>query len=157
MIHDPLDEAMNAQFELSYELLHFIRWLLEQESEHKTLKVIIKKALIAGLKNATVNAANKNNSEEIQQLQYGLIEFFALLDTLLYEAMHEETLQKVTQKKLKETIQQIDGKLCDDGTLHDTITKTTDELERFPEKSAKTILFETLIKQWRPTKENEIH
>ena len=157
MIYDPLNKPINTQFELSYELLHFLRWLLEQENEHKTLKAVIQRAIHAGLKNTTSSSRKKSDAEQIQGLQYDLIEFFALLDTLLYEVMHEEILQKTIQKKLIPTIQQIDMTLCDNTTLHNTIEKTAYEMERSPEKNAKTILCETLLKQWHPLKENKPH
>jgi len=157
MIHDPLDDAINTQFELSYELLYFLNWILEQDYEHEVLKKIIKRALAADLKGVSGRSLHKNNSKDAQALQHGLIEFFALLDALLYEAIHENTLEKIAQKNLTETIQQIDGTLCDNNTLHDSITKTTETMEISPEKNAKTVLFETLLKEWRPAKENEFH
>ncbi len=158
MIYDPLNKPINTQFELSYELLHFLRWLLlEQKDEHKTLKAVIQRALHAGLKNTTSSSRKKFDAKQIQGLQYDLIEFFALLDTLLYEVMHEEIFQKTVQKKLTSTIQQIDVTLCDNATLYNTIEKTAYEIERSPEKNAKTILCETLLKQWHPLKKNESH
>lgn len=141
MVFDPLDDSKNTQFELSYELLHFLGWLLHAEQDHKTLKALIQKSFKAGCKKAYIQ-------EEMQGLQYNILEFFSLLDSLLHETMHENTFQKVKQKKLIQTIQKIDGALYDDNTLE----KTTHELERSPEKNPKSVLCETLLKQWRPGK-----
>jgi hypothetical protein len=145
----------NTQLELSYELLHFLQWLLEHPQEHKTLKSMVQRSL--ALHHGPMPSQKAHSPEEIQNLHYSLIDFFALLDGLLYETLHDKNLHKVTKSKLIETIQHIDGTLCDVTTLQNSIEKTTDEIERFPAKNAKTVLFENLLKQWRPAKGGNVH
>ena len=145
----------NTQLELSYELLHFLQWILEHPQEHKTLKSMVQRSLT--LQHGPLPSQKVHSAEELQSLHYSLIDFFAMLDGLLYETLHEKNMQTVTKSKLIDTIQHIDGTLCDVVTLQNSIEKTTNEIERSPNKNAKTVLYENLLKQWRPAKGGNIH
>lgn len=142
------------QFVISYELLCLLRWLVDNDSDK--LKKTIIKALANGLMEdirqfehlGDVNA----NPEMIEEVQHSIIEFFAMLETLLLEAIKEQTVQKAVEKKLMPTIDQIDSALCNDDVVRSSIEKATAKSEMQPKENVQDLLFKELLKRWKPSK-----
>jgi hypothetical protein len=139
----------NNQCELSYELLHLLKWLLEHESS--TLKKIIARAVRSGLREqlSTNNPLNGMNSESIQN---SIIDFLDLLDFLLHEAISDNSLRKALEQNLMPAVHKIDSNVCDRATVQGSLDKTTDHLEHFPNANAKELLYKELLKRWKPSK-----
>jgi len=146
MNHDNFE--YNNQFVISYELLELFKWLLDNEQEG--VKKLVDKALRNGLNNQLNTHYRKNPSQE--ELQSDIIDFFMLLETILYEGINEDEIRKITQRNLLPAIDQIDSKVYDNSTLAATIARATMTAENHPERDAKDILCRELLKRWKPKK-----
>src|SRR5207253_161751 len=100
----------NNQFVISYELLELFKWMLENEQD--TLRKLIIKALYNGL-NKKINCYSPSKSENQDELQQSIIDFFALLDTLLYDAISETEVKQIVERNLIPAIDNIDSSMCD--------------------------------------------
>ncbi|MGE0010406.1 MAG: hypothetical protein AB7F19_00385 [Candidatus Babeliales bacterium] len=144
--NDPFDTPPE-QLTLSYELLYLLQWIIENEQE--TLKVFIQEAV------RRQQAAERHQKEHVyytqdDELQQNIVDFFAVLDALLYEAVEEESVHKATQKNLLPSLNQIDSAICDTDTLQSTVEETTAHLDAHPEQNAKDVLHKKLLQQWEP-------
>lgn len=147
--------SSQGQFTLSYELLCLMQWLLEHEQEK--LKKIILKSLDSGLKEELQQLedqtlANAHDPQVSEDMQYAVVEFFGLLETLLAECLNEQMVKRALERNLMPAIEQIDTTLCDDATVKDSIEKATHKIELNPGENPKELLCRELIKRWRPLK-----
>lgn len=141
----------NNQFIVSYELLHLLRWLLEAEQE--SIKKIIKKAI-----NSNFIEKNIQGLESDQDLQLAIIDFFTMLEVLIYESLHEENIKKVFEKDLIPEINHIDSKIYDNydfNILNASISKAKNNLDNT--LSAKEVFCRELLKRWKPSKKTIIN
>lgn len=143
----------NDQFVISYELLQLFKWLFENEQE--TLKKLIERALANGLDSRISQRVTQESSQE--DLQQSIIDFFALLETLLYELTSENEIKKIVEKNLMPSINQIDSKACDQSILAASVNKASSVWENNPEQNPKDILCRELLKRWKPSKKIEIN
>lgn len=146
--------STHGQFALSYELLCLMQWLLEHEQEK--LKKIITKSLDSGLKEELQRIDETTfaqaDSQAAEDMQYSVIEFFGLLETLLAESLNEHVVKKALERNLMPAIGQIDTMLFDNATVKDSIEKATHKIELNPGENPKDLLCKELIKRWRPLK-----
>lgn len=142
------------QLTVSYELLYLVQWLLENESD--ALKKLINHALENGLKQDLQTAINSElkNTEDIQ---YSIVDFLALLETLLHENISEQNMRRIMEKKLMPAIDNIDNKECDKATVDFSVEKATSKIENNPEQNPQEILFQELLKCWKPNKKTITH
>lgn len=155
MIHDSFNADNPNQFVISYELLALLRWLAEHDGEK--LKKIVAKAMNSGLQEeiqAMKNLADAQLSEDIQQ---SIVEFFGLLETLLFETSHEQTLQTAAEKKLMPAIDHIDAAVCDNATLRFSIEKAAVKSTKNPDENPQEILFKEILKNWKPQNKKILH
>jgi len=153
--NNSLNDA-NTQFSLSYELLCLLRWLAEHDADK--LKKITSKALASGLKEeiSSIDTAEKD-MYMFDDIQVSIVDFFNLLEMLLFEAMQEQAVQKALEKDLLPAIDQIDSTVCDDATVRFSIEKATSKIDRCPEENPKDLLFKELLKRWKPSKKNVLN
>jgi hypothetical protein len=142
----------NSQFVVSHELLQLFKWLFEHEQE--ALKKIVGRALRNGLHETLVYAPDYESPEELQQ---SVVDFFALLETLLYELINEAEVKKVIQRDLIPALDHIDLTACDDATVAMSAAKVTSMLEEDPLKDPKVALCKELLKRWKPSKKLNPH
>lgn len=142
------------QLTVSYELLYLVQWLLENESDE--LKKLINHALENGLKQDLQTATNSElkNTEDIQ---YSIVDFLSLLETLLHENISEQNMRRIMEKKLMPAIDNIDNKECDKATVDFSVEKATSKIENNPEQNPQEILFQELLKCWKPNKKTITH
>lgn len=142
------------QLTVSYELLYLVQWLLENESG--ALKKLINHALENGLKQDLQTAVNSElkNTEDIQ---YSIVDFLALLETLLHENVSEQNMKRIMEKNLMPAIDNIDSKECDKATVDFSVEKATSKIENNPEENPQEILFQELLKCWKPNKKTITH
>lgn len=143
--NDPFDTPPE-QLTLSYELLYLLQWLIENEQE--TLKVFIQEAVRR-------QQAAERQKENVyyahdDELQQNIVDFFSVLDALLYEAVEEESVYKALQKNLMPSLNQIDSTACDTGTIQSSVDEASAHLDEHPEHNAKDVLYKTLLTQWEP-------
>ncbi|HXW86229.1 MAG TPA: hypothetical protein VEK38_02700 [Candidatus Bathyarchaeia archaeon] len=134
----------NAQLAISYELLCLLSWLTDHDSEK--LKKLITKALASGLQKK-IQQIDHHNQEE---LYHSIIDFFNLLESLLDNAIKEQIVQQAKEKKLLPAIDQIDTTICTDAIVQSSLEKATVTMEDNPEKNPKEVLFNELLKRWKP-------
>lgn len=155
-LFDKFDKDDGQQFVISSELLQLLRWLFEHEQE--VLKKLISKSLANGLGETLKNYEHQaTDHEPIEELQLNIIEFFALLENLLYEAVEEAEVTKVMQKQLIPAINKIDMSACSNNTLASSVAKATSRYENNPKEDPKDLFLKELIKLWKPSKKNTLN
>jgi NurA-like 5'-3' nuclease len=147
--NSPFSDTAQNQFVVSYELLSLLKWLVEHDA-HK-LKKIISKALTSGLKKE-IRTMDKLSKEDTEDIHHSIVEFLGLLEVLLHECITEDLAKQAVEKQLIPAIDHIDSTLCDDATVQSSVQKATVKSENNPELNPKELLFEELLKQWKPAK-----
>jgi len=144
------------QLTVSYELLYLMQWLFEHESEN--IKKIITSALEKGLhKELKTTLPSSLETKDMTDLQNSIVDFLALLETLLQEAVNEKNLKHLMEKQLMPALDHIDNHACDQATVDFSVEKTTYRLEQNPKGNAQEILFKELLKCWKPNKKTASH
>lgn len=148
-MNGPFDND-NNQFVISYELLCLFQWLFEHEQE--TLKKLMEKALNNGLHERLYQRNTILQQSPQEDLQQSIIDFFSLLEILLYELLNEKQVKKVIEQNLMPAIKNIDSAAYDNATLALSIAKATAFYESNPEQNPKDILCKEILKRWKPSK-----
>lgn len=153
------DNNNNNQFTISYELLCLLRWLSQHDVDK--LKKLVTKALDNGLQEdiKKVEAYSKVNSESdmLEEVQHSILDFFTLMESLLLVALNEETAKKAVKQNLMPAIDHIDAAACDDETVRYSVERATSKAEQKPGQNAQELLFEELLKRWKPSKRQIMH
>jgi len=148
MNNNSFSHDSNAQFALSYELLHLLRWLEQHDAEK--LKKIISKAVAQGLHDEIQKTSYFANQNMMEEMHHSIVDFFELLNSTLDSAINEHVKQKAKQKNLLPTIDHFDTTLLDDDTVRHSVETTTKQLELDPHMNPKEQLCKELLKQWKP-------
>lgn len=143
----------NNQFVISYELLHLLQWIVEHGSEK--LKKMVGKALAGGLRERIQKSEAEGHPA--QEMQESIVEFFALLEGLLGETMNEQALLKAHQKNLIPALDQIDTSICDNRTVQSSLEKATTQMRHNPEANAHDLLYQEILKRWKPNKKSTLN
>ncbi len=142
----------NTQFVLSYELLALLNWLADHNADN--LKKIIRKAIKSGLQQELQKIERIEEPALLADMQHNITDFLGLMESLLIEVISEQVKEKARNQKLLPAIDQIDGTLCDDTIVQFSLEKATSKLASNPEANAKELLFEELLKRWKPSDKN---
>jgi hypothetical protein len=145
----------NNQLTISYELLYLMQWLLENEPER--LKKLIVQALHKGLKEEMQQALKNKALATNEELQYSVVDFLTLLESLLQEAINEQALKTIAEKKLMPALDHIDGNICNSSMVQSSIEKASNRLESHPQENPQEILFKELLKNWKPDKKAKLN
>ena len=148
MNNDSFSHDSNSQFALSYELLNLLKWLGNNDADK--LKKIIAKAIAHGLHDEIQKVNTLSDPSLLEEMHHGIIDFFELLDTLLFDAINEHVQQKAREKNLLPTIDHIDSSLLDHETVRCSVEKTTKKLDLHPNINPQEQLFKELLKKWKP-------
>ena len=157
MNQGPFDN--DNQFVVSLELLQLLRWLLEFEQE--PLKKLVQRAINNGFQDKN----NKRNLvfdfESSEELQQAILDFFIMLETLLYESMDENEVKKVCQKDLIPAINNIDSRIYGNNILDASVAKAKAAFEHNPTAKAKdnvkAVFCKELLKRWKPSKKTIVN
>ncbi len=152
MNNGPFDND-TQQFVVSFQLLQLLRWLFEHEQE--TLKKVVNRALKNGLDEMLFQPAGRCESED--ELQQSIVEFFSLLETLLYESLHEDETKKLKERILIPAVDHIDAAVCDDTLVALSVAKAASAIESNPYEDPKEVLCKELLKRWKPSKKLSMH
>ena len=99
MNNDSFSHNGNTQFALSYELLHLLRWLEQHDIEK--LKKMISKAVVHGLHDEIQKTNGRRiNQNSLEEMHYGIVDFFELMDVLLSDALNEHSEKKARENNL---------------------------------------------------------
>jgi hypothetical protein len=140
------------QITLSYELLQLLAWLTQNEPDK--LKKLVKYAYKNGLKEEIAYTRRSKDVSLADTMQYTLVDFLNLFELLLQEIAEENTLQKVVEKKLLPALDHIDSTACDMATVQTSLEKATSKIEAHPQINPEELLFQELLRSWKPKKEN---
>ena len=156
--HNNHDEKQN-QLTISYELLCLLSWFLEHDLEK--FRKLIGKALAAGLddeiKQIEISGDYRNDPQLAQEMHYTMIDFFSILETILFQSMNEYTVQKAKQKNLMPAIEHIDAAHCDDNIVRTSVERANAFSERTDKHTPQEILFKELLRRWKPTKKSAMN
>lgn len=155
MNKDSFSHDNNAQFALSYELLHLLKWLGENDTEK--LKKIIAKAVAHGLHDNIQKTTSSADSRILEDMHHSIVDFFELLDVLLNDAINNHVEKKAKEKNLLPTIDHFDSSLLDTEILRSSVEQTTKKLDLDPHINPKEQLCKELLKQWKPLNKESIH
>lgn len=139
------------QLTLSYELLQLLAWLTENEPDK--LKKLVKYAYNNGLKEEISYTRRSKDTSLADTMQYTLADFLNLFEVLLQEVSEENILQKVVEKKLLPALDHIDATACDNSTIQTSLEKATSKIETHPHANPEELLFQELLRSWKPKKE----
>lgn len=146
------DRPDNNQLVVSYKLILLLQWLTEHE--HHALKKLITKALQEGLSQEFV-ALQAATADDLDNdvLQQNIINFFELLEQLIYQIYNEEHIKEVIQRSMIPALDHLDTALVKDmQALEVSIAKATSAISDKPGKNAKEVLCKELLKNWKPQK-----
>lgn len=138
-----------AQFVLSYELLTLLRWLVDNNLD--ALKKIINQAITTGLQDELKKIERADDPEYLQDIQHGITDFLSTMETLLIEVVSEVVRKKKEYKNLIPALDKIDSTMCDSATVSCSLEKTTSKLETNPNANPKELLFQELLRHWKPS------
>jgi hypothetical protein len=153
MTKDTLEVNTQAQdqFTLSIELLRLLQWLVEHDSEG--LKRLINKAFAHGL-NEKIQKPREVNANDHNEIQHSIIDFFVVLEALLFEALNDSSVKSVIQRNLIPSVNRIDTSAFDTSTLKFSLERATAQLSHNSKSSPRDVLMKELIKRWKPNKKN---
>ncbi|MBA3751918.1 hypothetical protein H0X06_03950 [Candidatus Dependentiae bacterium] len=141
------------QFVVSYQLLQLLRWLFEHEQE--AVRRLVTRALTDGLDEVLTRQARPMETDG--DIQQSVIEFFSLLETVLYESLNEDEVKKVIARNLIPSIDNIDSESFDEIMVASSVAKATSAVENNPYEDPKVILCKELLKRWKPSKKLGMH
>lgn len=144
----------NSQFVVSYELLQLLQWLIDHEPD--AMKNIITVALNNGL-DEQISSSISQQQQSNEELQQSVVDFFALLETLMHEALFEEDRNINQQRSILPEIDHIDIQACDKNTVAMSAAKASAIIENNNQVNAKDILCRELLKHWKPYKKRQNH
>ena len=141
----------NTHFVLSYELLYLLRWLIDNNAD-AFRKMVFRAITNQGVDKDLRTISMQGESMSLEDTQHNIVEFLALLEKYMNEALSEQVHKRARETKLIPTIGQIDSSLCDSATVQSSLEKTAHTLDHNPTINAEDQLFKELLKQWRPQK-----
>lgn len=146
----------STQLTVSYELLLLLNWIIIHEKDR--FKKIIDKSLKTGLlvELEKTHMTDASNDALISRLQGNVADFFNLLELLLHNAVSESLEKTASQQKLMDTIDHIDGTMCDAETIRTSMHTVSSTLNNSSSLNAKELLLKEVLKKWKP-KNNTIH
>ncbi|MGC2310011.1 MAG: hypothetical protein WA432_00115 [Candidatus Babeliaceae bacterium] len=145
----------DTHFMVSLELLHLLKWLLENEPI--ALRKIITHALSHGLQETLKSKHTLTAQYSSEELQQQVVEFFSLLEALLLEALYEDEAQQTLQRSLIPAIKYIDAQSCDQISIASSVAKATEASGKKSKEHLKEILCKELLKRWKPQKRASCH
>lgn len=152
MVHKDSYDPQSDQFTLSLELLRLMQWIIEHDAEG--VKRLINRALAQGLNEKINNGPELNDAQESNEVQHSIIDFFVLLEALLFEAMNDHAVKNVLQRNLIPAVSRIDTSACDTATVRFSLERATTQIQNNPQENPRDLLMKELLKRWKPPKKN---
>jgi len=142
------------QFIVSHELLCLLQWLINHDIYR--IKRMITRALNRGFKDKLANIDHAINAETLEDAQINILEFFAVLETILAECMQEQTVKQAIDKGLMPAIDQIDPSACNDLVVHYGLERANAKISKGKNnEKPQDILLEEILKSWKPANKKQ--
>jgi len=143
---EKLSDFLRAQCFISKDVLKIFKWLIEYEQD--SLRKIIIKAIKKGIK----NDYKDKNIEHILDLNNYLLDFFILLENILYEISSND-FNSDLDRKLLSIIDKFDSNQYNIDDIESSISKVNnDKNVNKSNEQLKSLLCKELLKRWRPAK-----
>lgn len=156
MTKNLLKNSLESQDQLviSYELLCLLHWLIE----HDTTKIqrMIHAALKKGLYRQITHKEHKSNIQSLDQAQQTMSEFFIILEALFLDTLTTYEDAQTTQKDTLPELDRIDTKDYDSSTVQLSIEQATKNAHK-SENTLQELLFQELLRRWKPNKNSIIN
>jgi primosomal protein N' len=143
---------MNEQFNssvdqcvLSHELVELMDWIVKHHAQD--IKRIVTQALGQGL---AQRLKKSKNMRDLDQAQGSILDFFELMESTLANVSEDLEMNRVVDRVMMPQLNHIDIKACDPETVHATAAVVRAKLKRSTKKNAQELLYEELLKQWKP-------
>lgn len=153
---------MNSSLSLSFELIYLIGWLLKNEK--RMLNSMIKHAVKNGLAHDLQSINSDDQSKMAEELYNTILDFLVFLEDSLADNLDNLTLDMKTEKVIHPALKKFDQDNIDLHTLKVSLQQTKTELCKKNEKEnnttteeAKTVLFQHILKNWKPSKNETYH
>lgn len=143
----------SQNFVISFQLLQLLRWLFEHDQE--ALKKLIGRSLKNGLDEVLAQPGGRCESEE--DLHHNIIEFFELMEALLFEQLHEDEAKRLKERVMIPAADQFDAAVCDDSLMAVSMERAAITIENNPFVDPKEVLCKELLKRWKPGKKLSMH
>lgn len=145
----------DGQFVISYQLIRLLQWMMEHDSDK--FKKMIRRALLQGLADEMRADHLLTEAEALNNAHEVVIAFFASLEQTLAEALDEQVVKQAMEHNLMPAIEHFDISALDDMTLKSSVEKATAKMDENPQSSPHDLLFQELLKRWKPDKKNLIN
>jgi hypothetical protein len=151
---------MASSLLLSFELIYLFGWLLKNEKPK--LESLIKLAIKNGLKEELDDTKKSNVSPVLNEDLYDtFIDFVDYMENSLLDKL-EKRANKTVQKKISTSLENINPKLknIDQQVVWVALKQAENELSQKKgktSKEAKKILLDKILKNWTPTKKDDIN
>lgn len=150
-----LNVEAQEQLTVSYELLCLLQWLMEYEADK--LKKIVAKALDKGLHKQVLHKDQAQHIQSTDDIQRIISDFFATLELLFIETIQEQDMKKIIENNLLPALNRIDSRLCDDATVRISAEKASATNHDGSVHQAQEVLFQEILRHWKPTKKTVIN
>ena len=158
---------MSSSLSLSFELVFLMNWLLKNEKA--MLGDLIKHAIKHGFDKDVKQLESIDFSQISDQFYYTILDFLLFLEEALEKDLKKEKLDKQAEKAILPVIKKIQNESLSDDTIKTSLQQTKAYLinvvknnsnstcENNGEKSVKDVLFENVLKNWKPTNSEQMH
>ena len=154
----------NTSLSLSLELISLLAWLLKNEKH--LLNDIVKEAI----KNGLIHEINKLEMEDIskvtEQLDSTILDFLVYLEDALADNLKTIPQHSKTEKNITPTLKKIESIGFNPNTLRTSVKKVKAQLSKEKQNNpkastdteyAKQVLFEQILKNWKPSNKETLN
>ena len=142
------------KFVISHELLALLNRIIDHEE--KALTALVRRAVSSGLKDEITYNKRLSADELVEEARNTIIDFFAILEFNLVEAMHEQSVKKASEKNLLPAIEQLDATTFDQETVRQCLAKATNQ-SKDSKSTPKETLCKELLRSWNPQKNRVVN
>ncbi len=156
---------MTTQISISFELICLISWLLKNEKA--MINTLVKHALDNGFVEEMAKFDTANHADVAEHLYSNLITFLEYLEKTLFKHIEHVSLDQKTKEAIFPTLQKLETDNLDFKTMwlsmQQTKARVKTEKPLLQQKDhvvaaqAADILFEELLKHWKPNNNETVN
>ena len=153
---------MNTSLSLSFELIYLMGWLLKNEKS--TLNALVKHAIKNGL-GKDLNEIDPNDYSKVSdQLYSTILDFLVYLEDALAKNLNSTSFEGEPSEEILKALKNFENDNSDEQIIKMNVQRTKTDISKVIQKklagaqdtdSAKKLLYEHIIKNWKPSK-NEL-
>ena len=156
-------EIMNTSLSLSFELIYLMDWLLKNEK--KMLNALIKHAIKKGLAHDIKKLDSTDVNDVSEKLYDTILDFLLYFEDSLAKNLDTVQLDTKTEDAILPTLKRIDLDNLGENTVKLSMQETKSQLNDSAEEEEGTVfknhadkvLFEQILKNWKPTTKDTLN